>query len=420
MIRTFLMLSGLLMATTVWSQAGTGSPYSFAGLGELNYKGNHWSRAMGGLEFYTDSMHVDFNNPTSLGTLKMTNYALGLDYRSTSLKDNSNKQNINTAALNYLGVSIPTRRFGFNFGLVPYSSVGYRLEYRDETDDVTEIQRFEGNGGLNLAFASIGFNLFPWWSVGGTMRYGFGNITHRSSLLIDTLDRTTFIESNSSLSGISYKLSTVFRILMGETHLHFYSAFAPEGTLYSQNDEVYTTLSTSSTNIGQQQVVDLESAGLDETILMVPQTMTFGFGIGRTRKWFLGAQYENTLSSDFRNEFITLSGLSYEDGNKISIGGFFIPNYSSLTNYWKRIVYRAGFYSQTTGISVQGSSLMDRGITFGVGLPALRLGSFSNANLGLTIGSRNTDDPSHVKENYWQLKLGFSLNDLWFVKRKYN
>ena len=420
MKQTFLVCISILVFSAIRAQIGTGSPYSFGGLGDLNYRGNHWSRSMGGLEFYTDSIHVDFNNPASLGSLKMTNFALGVDYKANSLSDQENTQVVTTAALNYLGVSIPTKRFGFNFGLLPYSSVGYRLEYLNETDQSTEIQRYEGNGGLNMAFASVGMDLFPWLSIGATARYSFGNITHRSSQLINTIDRTSFLESNSSLSGISYKFSSVLKIPIGPMRFHFYGAYAPEATLYAQNDEIFTTLSTSTSSVGQQVIIDLSASGLDETLLMLPEALTYGFGIGKKKKWFAGIQYEASTTSDFRNEFITLDDISYEDGNKLSFGGFYIPSFGSLTSYWKRIVYRFGYFNQTTGILVNGSSLMDRGIAFGVGLPALRIGSFSNANLGITLGKRNTDNNSLVKESYWQLKLGFSLNDLWFVKRKYN
>lgn len=420
MTQRFLLLFCLLAFFPSWSQVGTGSPYSFGGLGEINYRGNHWTRAMGGVEFYTDSIHVDFNNPASLSSLKMTNFSLGLDYRNTTLKDNQSTHAVTTSSLNYMGVSIPTKYFGFNFGLLPYSSVGYRQEYRNVEEEATEIQRYEGNGGLNMAFVSVGFKIHKWWSVGAMLRYGFGNITHRSSQLIENVDRTTFLESNSSISGVSYKFSTLLKVPLGQQRLHFYSAYTPEATINSQNAEVFTTLSTSTSSVGQQLIVDLAASGLDETVMILPQSLSFGFGIGRVKKWFVGGQYQTIATSDFRNDFITLDGLSYENGNKLSIGGFFIPNYSSLTDYWKRIVYRVGFHNQTTGIRVQGSSLTDRGIAFGVGLPALRLGAFSNANLGVTLGSRSTPDPSLVKENYWHVKLGFSLNDLWFIKRKYN
>ena len=316
MTQRFLLLFCLLAFFPSWSQVGTGSPYSFGGLGEINYRGNHWTRAMGGVEFYTDSIHVDFNNPASLSSLKMTNFSLGLDYRNTTLKDNQSTHAVTTSSLNYMGVSIPTKYFGFNFGLLPYSSVGYRQEYRNVEEEATEIQRYEGNGGLNMAFVSVGFKIHKWWSVGAMLRYGFGNITHRSSQLIENVDRTTFLESNSSMSGVSYKFSTLLKVPLGQQRLHFYSAYTPKATINSQNAEVFTTLSTSTSSVGQQLIVDLAASGLDETVMILPQSLSFGFGIGRVKKWFVGGQYQTIATSDFRNDFITLDGLSYENGNK--------------------------------------------------------------------------------------------------------
>jgi hypothetical protein len=43
----------------------------------------------------------------------------------------------------------------------------------------------------------------------------------------------------------------------------------------------------------------------------------------------------------------------------------------------------------------------------------------SKANLGLEIGRIGNDD-NLIKENYFSLRLGLSLNDVWFIKRKFN
>jgi len=51
----------------------------------------------------------------------------------------------------------------------------------------------------------------------------------------------------------------------------------------------------------------------------------------------------------------------------------------------------------------------------GLGLP---ISGLSKVNLGLEIGKIGNDDL--IKENYFSLRLGLSLNDVWFIKRKYN
>ena len=83
---------------------------------------------MGGIDIYNDSIHANLNNPASYGDLKMLTYSLGLNYKVTNLSDKESSRQLSNSSLDYLGIAIPTGKFGFGFGLVPYSSVGYRLE----------------------------------------------------------------------------------------------------------------------------------------------------------------------------------------------------------------------------------------------------------------------------------------------------
>ncbi len=100
---------------------------------------------------------------------------------------------------------------------------------------------------------------------------------------------------------------------------------------------------------------------------------------------------------------------------KNRIGGFYIPNYNGYGSYWKRVVYRAGFRMEETGITVNGQDINEFGISFGVGLPVGRL--FSNVNLGFEVGSRGTKDAGLIQENFFNAFLSLSLNDKWFQKR---
>jgi hypothetical protein len=45
---------------------------------------------------------------------------------------------------------------------------------------------------------------------------------------------------------------------------------------------------------------------------------------------------------------------------------------------------------------------------------------FSNLNIGFEFGSRGTTAAQLVKENYFGIKIGLSLNDQWFIKRVIN
>ena len=53
------------------------------------------------------------------------------------------------------------------------------------------------------------------------------------------------------------------------------------------------------------------------------------------KKWFFGGQITNISNSSFVNDFINQPNIEYIDEKRVNFGGFFIPDYSSITSYWK-------------------------------------------------------------------------------------
>ena len=137
----------------------------------------------------------------------------------------------------------------------------------------------------------------------------------------------------------------------------------------------------------------------------------------KIKNGFFGAQYNKTNNSRFINEFINQASITYEDASRFGIGGFYIPEFSSITSYWKRIVYRFGYRSESKGYQLNNQSIKENGITFGFGLP---MAGYSNTNVTFEIGKLGTKNNNLIEENYWAIRIGFSLNDIWFIKRKYN
>ena len=150
----------------------------------------------------------------------------------------------------------------------------------------------------------------------------------------------------------------------------------------------------------------------------MPTKTAFGLGIGKPRQWFLGAEYTFLKTSEFSNAIFSFDNATFVDASTISVGGFFIPQYNSFSKYWKRMVYRAGIRYENTGLKINNEAINEFGISFGVGLPVGRL--FSNVNLGFEVGKRGTVNQNLVQENFVNFQLSLSLNDRWFVKRKYN
>jgi hypothetical protein len=193
--------------------------------------------------------------------------------------------------------------------------------------------------------------------------------------------------------------------------------FAPESRLTSLNLRTLSTI-TLSNNFGET-IIDSENLNAPNEKIIIPGSVTFGAGIGETNKWMAGAQFSTQLSGNSGNRFNdVITTTSFEPSYQISVGGFYVPKYNSFKSYLSRVTYRAGFRYENTGLIIQNETITDYGTNFGLGLPLG--GPFSKINVGLEIGQRGTLSQNLVKENYYNLTIGFTINDKWFQKIKYD
>ena len=436
MNKTLITLFALLFACfTVKSQNNTSSPYSFYGIGSLDFKGTSENRAMGGMGVYNDSIHMNFRNPASYtgknlfsfnNEGRLVKFTVGLGHSETDLRTSENSSETTNTSFEYLGLNIPMGKFGLGFGLIPYSSVGYKLQ-SSNTDNQLRY-KYYGNGGLNKAFLGIGYQLSANIAIGLDAKYNFGNIQNSAiEYLYDDeslpLDYQSRQQNRSDLSGVNFNFGLIYYAKIYENlELHASLSYSPNYDLSSKNSRKYASVVINpNTQIDfpiNEIIIDLESLGLDKTELSMPSISRFGIGIGKPRKWFFGGEYTFITSSVFSNELINIENSKFEDSSKISFGGFYIPDYASFDKFFNRLVYRAGLYSEKTGLVINNESINEFGISFGLGIPAG--GLFSNMNTSLEFGKRGTTNQNLVEENFINFQLSLSLNDRWFIKRKYN
>lgn len=434
MIKKLVLVFVTIFTFQTYAQETTASPYSFYGIGSLKFKGTVENRSMGGLSIYTDSIHVNLRNPASYAgdNLELWNkesrpvkFTVGGSHSSISLESDESEGSTSSTTFDYLAMNVPMGKFGFGFGLVPYTAVGYKLE--DVNDDGDIANRFNGEGGVNKAFLGFAYRIKKGFSVGVDAQYNFGNIENSSIIYRYDSDGLPLLnqskESNrSDLSGLNFNFGLSYKSMVTKK-LELVTGFTymPKHTLVSKNTRNLSTVvvSDSGTDSEINSIsVDLESVGLHQTDLTIPSKFSFGAGIGAPRKWFVGTEFTSQKTGDFSNPLYSSSSTTYEDASTISIGGFYIPQYNSYTSYLKRMVYRAGFHQEKTGLNINGESIEEFGMSFGVGLPLT--GGISNANLGLEIGKRGTTNSNLIQENFINLHISLSLNDRWFEKRKYN
>jgi long-subunit fatty acid transport protein len=424
MIKKSILIACLFLSVVTFAQETTSSPYSFYGIGEVRFKGTAENRSMAGLSIAPDSIHINLQNPAGFADLKLIGFSIGGTFTDTKQKTVSQSGSAQRVGLDYLAVGLPLGKLGMGFGLIPYSSVGYKIQNVFDGTAQTS-KRLSGSGGLNKVFLGFGYKLTPNLSIGADVQYNFGEIETSNFEFYTTIPNGSLITNSAILSGVNYNFGAMFQAKINtKTSVYTSLNFSPQNTLTSKNTQNISVANYNSlydlTIIGDP----IESK--EQVDLKFNNKVTFGAGLGESKKWLVGAEFSMQNEGNLNNSYNSSSIISYEKYMKFTLGGFYIPNYKSFTQYVKRIVYRAGLRYEKTGLIVasefpivDSESIIDKGLCLGFGIPLN--GTFSNINIGFELGKRgSTTQANLVQENYMNLSVGFSLNDKWFEKRKFN
>ncbi|MBZ5858843.1 outer membrane protein transport protein [Flavihumibacter profundi] len=440
-----LLLTVLLFCGVV-TNAQQNSPSSRYGWGSLVPSTPIATRGMGGIgvgyvdydaryDFkyqYPHSQTVNFLNPASYAKLKITSFDLGLDFESQVLseKGQTDKYKATYANISYVQLGIPLSRkknFAMVLGLKPVSNVSYQIqsfarEANPETGNSIDstLTFYQGTGGSYQFFAGLGKS-FGKFSFGINTGYFFGtkDFSTRKEFINDTV---TYYKGNNetkiNFGGIFFQPGIQFSTRLSPTMRLVLGATAQFKTDYSAHKDVIRDTYVYDANGG---LIPRDTVYKE---LNVPGTVTFpgsysgGFTLEKVDKWLVGFDYTTSGWDDFR---IFGQKDSVASNWKIKFGGQVVPD-AFGTNFWGRVAYRAGFNYGPNYFKFNNKQSMQYAVTLGFGLP-VRPNRFSNQystiNLGLEFG-RNGDNNTALKENLFRLSVGFTLSDLWFVKRKYD
>ncbi len=433
------------------SVAQENSPFSRYGLGESLNSHHIISRSMGGLSAaYADGINnnvgqsINFGNPATYGSLYMASLDLGLTIDTRTLKSINPDGKFASANLfpSYLSIGLPLNRakgLGMAFGLKPLSRINYSISNYSRIAGDSLQTLFEGSGGLNQFFVGIG-KKWKNLSIGFNTGYNFGRkeISTKKSFLNDT---ALFYRSNTSTitnfggaflsGGLQYEFSLHKKNTVATKTLENYLLrFGLTGTLQqnlrgTQDVNRQTFVYTASGDVKIDSVY--EQNNIKGTITL-PSTfaagVTFHKTITNTRgtfeMWSIGVEYTATQWSKYRfyNQTDKLSNSSI-----FKIGVQFSPDPLATGDYWSNVNYRAGFYTGKDYVNADGNGLKQYGFSFGAGLPIRKWNTYDNQftviNVGMQLGKRGSA-VNNITENFFQFSLGFSLSDLWFIKRKYD
>ncbi|MGB1410643.1 MAG: hypothetical protein ACPG59_03780 [Flavobacteriaceae bacterium] len=412
MLKKIIFLLAFAITASAWSQ-GTTSPYSFFGIGNLNFRGTVENRLMGGVSTYSDSIHLNLLNPAGLAKLKLVNYSIAGSHKFNTLSTATASERATTTTLDYMAIGFPMGKFAGAFGLLPLTTSGYKLENIDGTSTT----QYTGSGGMNKVFFSLGYALTPNLSLGAEGNYNFGKISNNAVTFQEEIQLGTEENNQSDLLGLSVNLGLQYqKLLSGKLKGLASFSYTPETKFVSENARQIATVLLLPN--GNTSAIDQRDIQLANTDFVYPSQLTFGLGLAQERKWSLSAEVSAQKTSNLSISTVDLDNVAYQDALKFRMGGFYIPDYNSFSSMLKRIVYRGGFRFEETGINVNGNAISEFGMSFGLGLNLGR--SFSNINIGVEYGGRGTKDNGLVQESFVNVFVGLSLSDKWFEKRLYD
>ncbi len=414
MIKKVVLSLSVLCSIAATAQESTGSPYSVYGIGDQKFKGSNEHRAMGGLSVIGDSIHLNLSNPASYADLGVTTFSIGASHTNYKLQALQESENIKRTSLDYLAIGFPVGKYaGVSFGLMPFTNVGYSIQNSGTFEELNQSMQHTGKGGLNKVYLGTGFKLFKGFRLGVDAQYYFGKIENKTLLATQGVQYISRSVNDNNNSGIAFNLGAMYEFKINKFDIHSSFSYTPEANLNVSTERNISTINLGAS--GNEISIETRPVTVADSKFKLPAAYSFGTSFGKLKNWMIGAQV--TLA-DAKQADVLLGNIDYEKSARYVLGGYYIPKYNSFNSYFSRVTYRAGLRYEKTGMILNNESIDDKAITAGVGLP---LGAiFSNLNIGLEYGKRGTKAAGLIQENYFSINLGFSFNDRWFQKVKYN
>ena len=442
-----LWFSFLFLSLVFSLEAQENSPYSRYGLGDFVPNQSVLNRGMGGIgagyvdydkrydlkDQYPKSQDVNFLNPASYSKLRITSFNLGFEIDSRTLRSpaQANKFTASSAIISYLQLGIPLsrkRQIGLNLGLRPLSRINYKIQttekysYSDPSIPADSINNlFEGTGGTYEAFAGIG-KAFKNFSAGVNVGYYFGtkDYSTRKTFLNDTVQYyKSNYETKTHFGGFLINAGIQYQANLTKKTKLIVGAYGNlRQTFNGRQDIIRETFSYDASG-GVYSIDTVEAKKDVEGKIEYPSNIGVGFTLERQDKWLIGADFSTTSWSGY--SFFGEKDL-VRNSWSIRVGGQFVPDAFNPKGYWNHVAYRAGFNFGPDYIKVDGKNLNQLGISLGAGLPVRKnpyTNQFTYINLGFEYGKRG-NNTNLLRENMFRISVGFTLSDLWFIKKKYN
>lgn len=389
------------------------SPYSRFGIGELRNGVNTSLKGMGSISSaYSNGLNVNTDNPASYASLQLTTYEGAGEGTSATLNSGVDKYKVGMATVSYMDIGIPLgKHAGMALGMKPFSRVFYQMNDTSAIDTFgTGVKSYLGSGALTEGF--VGFaGKVKGVSLGFNFGYVFGGIERTSSL--EPLDITTNVISsrfytNTRMGGLYWNAGAMYEHKLSKTlGFRIGGTFTASQELNANRSEYW---------IGYKYEADtaykLEG---QKGKITLPTKYSIGLMLISTHNWNAGVDYSAASWSQYRTYGLTDSLAS--SAYKMSGGVEYTPDPEGK-KLVSRVTYRLGGYYGTDPVMLRNTQLNYYALTAGMSIPFRK--NIARIHTSLEVGSRGTTANGLIRENFVKFGLGFSFNDKWFIKRKYD
>ena len=412
-LSAFLFL--LLSSISVYSQQTTTSPYSRFGLGDFKMQFSPVFNSLGGGGYAINKS--DIINPLSPATYSSFKsnsfiFSTGINNEVVDIQSISQNQTTTNVSLSHIVFGFPlTKKIGSSFGIIPFSSIGYSMENRDEINQADMI--YNGDGGLSKVYLGGAIELHPNFSIGANASYLFGGLNRRKKLEFD--DETIFNSRSNSLiniNGLYYEIGAIFSKKIEEkSNISIAINTSNSSEINAKRSNLVETFQYSGNN---EIVKDTFVNSIEKGSMTLPTYTNLGLAYLKD-KWLFIFDYSTQSWSDYS---LFDESDSLVNSQRVSSGIQYTPDISSVSQLYKRCHYRFGISVNTTPLQINNTQLEDKSISFGIGVPIKK--NKSTYDFSIILGQRGTTDNSLLKENYVNIGLSMTFEGIWFVKQKYN
>lgn len=414
-----LVFIALLVSKGLFGQVTNISPFSKLSVGDFQRPAFTQNFAMGGLSYGMQSpFNINPYNPASYSRLFWTSFEAAVMSNNYWLQTENQSQQANVTNFNHLALGFPLAPYwGMAIVIMPVSHVGYdyKTSHRYMAIDSTEVTYnniFLGSGGLNKVTMGHGFSIKRTFFFGFNFSYYFGDMEYQESIeytLNDNFNNSGSLQNVETGDiyldfGAQYRmnLNSKWRIDMG-------AVFTPTQGLSSKRTDFNFTFSGIT---GVPRIIDTVSFSENEAFsIVLPPKIGFGVLLNRDDKFKVGLDADYTAWS--QSNYNTYTGL--EDVYSVKTG-------LEYTDKEERYILRLGARYANMPLVINNSRANEMSASSGIAFPIRSKDklSYTVLNIGLEVGQRGKLTDGWLREQFFNVSVGLSLNNKWFIKRVYD